>query len=152
MEEIRSDFELKNLVVSPGQGLWLWLGVGEGQGRGFLACGMSQQGQLKLVTLAQHRKAKGEQSCRLVWQPGFVSLGFFGLPLLNSREPWPGPGSCFEPLEQHLQISHLGRGVAVGRGRCDVLQLPGQPLSGHPGRGWCQQPLLRGGLFPKETG
>lgn len=34
--------------------------------------------------------------------------------------PGPGPGSCFGPLEQHLQVSNLGWGV---EGR-DVFQLP----------------------------
>lgn len=75
----------------PGEGLWLWLAVGEG--RGFLACGTSQQDQLKLVALAQHRKAKGEQSCQPGRPPGFVSLGFSGLSILNCGELRAGAGA-----------------------------------------------------------
>ena len=114
--------------------MWLWGGVrwGWGGGGGSQPSPMNQQGQLKLVMMAQQRDAKANSH---IGSCGSRSLLLRGVFWLGSPEPEQVLWAVSEPSGLLGSTSGFLT-LTAGEGGCSLARLPGCPLSDHLGMEW----------------
>ena len=126
---------LKNFgSSSAGPAVVAWGGVrwGWGGGGGSQPSRMNQQGQLKLVMMAQRRDAKANSHVGSCGSQSLLLRGVFGLGELRAGAGALGCPGATGTAGQHLWVSDLD----CRRRGCSLAQLPDYPLSDYLGMEW----------------